>query len=95
MEGQVRYLREFIGQHKPEVSNRLVFTEYNDTRFLKVPFLLFYHVETTDSSSDLGIYCSNPCTCSGECKNGEIVLFISISPRLILLSIATSCTLSH
>lgn len=95
MEGQVRYLREFIGQHKPEVSDRLVFTEYNDTRFIKVPFRSFSHVETTDISSDHGIHCSNPCTCSGECKNGKSILCISINPLLILLSTVMSCMLNH
>ena len=55
MEGQVKYLREFIGQHKPEVSDRLVFTEYNDTRFQKVLIWPFSHVETADSGSNYGI----------------------------------------
>ena len=72
MEGQVRYLREFIGQHKPEVSDRLVFTEYNDTRFQKVQFRSFSHVETIDNSSNHDVYRHYSFICTGERKIGAV-----------------------
>ena len=45
MANQVSFLKDLVGQHSPSLSDRLVFTEYEDRSGMGVRLLLLFHVD--------------------------------------------------
>ena len=45
MASQVSFLKDLVGQQNPSLSDRLVFTEYEDNSTMKVHSLDWFHVD--------------------------------------------------
>ena len=45
MANQVSFLKDLVGQQSPSLSDRLVFTEYEDRSMMGVRFFLLFHVD--------------------------------------------------
>lgn len=55
MANQVSFLKDLIGQQNPSLSDRLVFTEYEDKSGLGVRVLHLFHVDFVERSTEDGL----------------------------------------